>query len=238
MRERRAVLHRRQRHQGGAMATVGETDGRCLDINGGLPGCRSHRRMAWLAASRTAGPTSAVSGLLRIAGRDGVEITVGRRFRLSRVNWPMSAVGQTASSPVALKIPPADPKQEARGSVARPPCLSVRLLGSDGLVHLKTVDTVDVCANPVRSPGLTTYAYDVIVHRGERDRFGLELVLCAARSGPTERRPLRAMKPLQRCGRKELVLCCAWIALRGLMRSSSPGLVRSTRTRADPLNEA
>jgi hypothetical protein len=42
--------------------------------------------MAWLAASRKAGPTPALSGLLRIVGRDGVEIIVGRRFRLSRVN--------------------------------------------------------------------------------------------------------------------------------------------------------
>jgi hypothetical protein len=46
------------------------------------------------------------------------------------------------------------------------------------------------------------------------------------------------MRPLQRCSRKELVLCCSWIALRHLMWSFSPGLVRSTRNRADPLNAA
>ena len=34
----------------------------------------------------SAGPASDLSGLLRIAGRDGVEIIVGRRFRLSRVS--------------------------------------------------------------------------------------------------------------------------------------------------------
>ena len=81
-------------------------------------------------------------------------------------------------------------------------------------------------------------AYVVVVHQGERDRFGLDVVRCATLSGPTERRPVRAMKPLQRCGRKELVLCCRWIALKRLMRSFSPGLVRSTRNRADPLNAA
>ena len=55
-------------------------------IDGGLPARHSRRRMAWLAASRKAGPAPDLSGLLRIAGRDGAEIIVGRRFRLSRVN--------------------------------------------------------------------------------------------------------------------------------------------------------
>ena len=76
------VLHRRQRHQGGAVAAAGEADRRCLDIDGDLPACHSHRRMAWLAASRKAGPTSDLSRLLRIAGRDGVETVVGWRFRI------------------------------------------------------------------------------------------------------------------------------------------------------------
>src|SRR5262245_22757965 len=56
-----------------------------MDIDGDLPACHSHRGMAWLAVARKAGPTSALSGLLRIAGCDGVEVIVGRRFRLSRV---------------------------------------------------------------------------------------------------------------------------------------------------------
>jgi hypothetical protein len=82
-----SVLHRRQRDQGGAVAAAGETNGCCLQFDGGLPVRRSHRRMAWLAASRRAGSAPSLWGLLCIAGRDGVEVIVGRRFRLSRVNF-------------------------------------------------------------------------------------------------------------------------------------------------------
>jgi hypothetical protein len=81
-----SVLHRRQRDQGGAVAAAGETDRRCLDIDGGLPVRHSHRRMAGLATSRRAGPASDLSVLLWIAGRDGVQVILGRRFRLSREN--------------------------------------------------------------------------------------------------------------------------------------------------------
>jgi hypothetical protein len=81
-----SVLHRRERDQGGAMAAFGQTNRRRLDIDGGLPVCNSPGRMAGLAASRHARPASDLSGLLRIAGRDGVEVIVGRRLRLSHVN--------------------------------------------------------------------------------------------------------------------------------------------------------
>ena len=36
--------------------------------------------------TRASGPASDLSGLLRLAGRDGIEVVVGRRFRLSRLS--------------------------------------------------------------------------------------------------------------------------------------------------------
>jgi uncharacterized membrane protein YfcA len=51
----------------------------------------------WLAAPRCAGPASDLSGLLRIAGRDGVEVIVGRRFRLSRVKCRGCSSAQSRS---------------------------------------------------------------------------------------------------------------------------------------------
>jgi hypothetical protein len=81
-----SVLHCWQRDQGGAVVAAGETGGQRLDIDGSLPARHPHRCMAWLAASRKAGSASDLSCLLRIAGCDSIEIAVGRRFRLSRVN--------------------------------------------------------------------------------------------------------------------------------------------------------
>ena len=44
-------------------------------------------RLAGLAAARKARPAADLSGLLRLAGRDGVEAAVGRCVRLSRLKW-------------------------------------------------------------------------------------------------------------------------------------------------------
>jgi hypothetical protein len=80
------VFYHRQRDQGAPVAAAGKTDRHCLDLDGDLPPCHSYRRMARLAALRKAGPAPALSGLLWIAGRHGVQIIVGRYLRLSRVN--------------------------------------------------------------------------------------------------------------------------------------------------------
>jgi uncharacterized protein len=58
-----------------------------LDIDGALRARHSRRRVGRLAAARKSGPASDLSRLLRTAGRDGAEIIVGRRVRLSRVNF-------------------------------------------------------------------------------------------------------------------------------------------------------
>ena len=68
------------------MAAAGQTDRRRLDIDGDLSVRHSRRRRGGLATSRLAGPASDLSCLLRTAGRDGIEVTVGRRFRLSRLS--------------------------------------------------------------------------------------------------------------------------------------------------------
>jgi len=80
------VLHGRQRDQGAAVAAAGQTDRRGLDIDGDVSVRHSRGRMAGLAISRLAGSASDLSDLLRTAGRDGIEVTVGWRCRLSRVN--------------------------------------------------------------------------------------------------------------------------------------------------------
>jgi len=75
-----SVLHCWQRDEGGAVVAAGETGRQHLDIDGSLLARHPRRCMAWLAASRKAGPASDLSCLLWIAGRDSVETVVGRRF--------------------------------------------------------------------------------------------------------------------------------------------------------------
>src|SRR5262249_32607403 len=73
------LLHCRQRDQGGALVAARETGTNGLDIDGHLPSRHSLRGLAGLAASRKAGPTSALSGLLRIASPNGTKTILGRR---------------------------------------------------------------------------------------------------------------------------------------------------------------
>jgi hypothetical protein len=80
-----SVLHGRQRDQGGAVA-AGEADSRRLDIDDGLL-ARYAGRLVGLAASRHARPASDLSRPLQIAGRDRVDIIVGRSVRLSRLKF-------------------------------------------------------------------------------------------------------------------------------------------------------
>lgn len=80
------VLYRRQRDQADAVVVPGAADGQDLGINGDLPTRYSGWRVVGLAASWCARPAPSLSRLLPVAGRDGVEAVVGRRFRLPRVN--------------------------------------------------------------------------------------------------------------------------------------------------------
>src|SRR5262249_35551838 len=79
------VLHCRQRDQGRAVAVARQANRQHMGLDGDLPARDSCRRVAGLAAARLAGPASDLSGLLWPADRDGAEIIVGRRVRLSLI---------------------------------------------------------------------------------------------------------------------------------------------------------
>src|SRR5690242_3292794 len=69
------------------MVAAGAANRGGLEFNGALPIRDPRGRMAGLAASRHAPRTSDLSGLLWIAGPDGLEVTLGRHLRLSRVTF-------------------------------------------------------------------------------------------------------------------------------------------------------